>query len=296
MSNDPQLWLNSGQGEQPAKRWTFSTDAPLAGLALAIESRETLLADTSGGLYRLGRDGAVAALSRSFHKLTQLASDGVGRRGAAVCEGRRLICFDRKLQVIWTVELPVPATALSVDPQGEYIAVALDNGKNVVYDANHQRALLFETVEPLGFLQLLASERGLVGATEFGRLTCWDFEGDKLWSRNLKANIGDLSGGQDGGEFVVAAFTEGIKRFDAEGGRKGSYLLEGTPHLISTSFMPYRLAAATLEGHLYWLDEYGDLVSGAALPAEVFGLKTGALGDYLVVGFESGRVLCLGWD
>lgn len=296
MSRDGKRWLSNGQGAQPDKLWSFTTDAPLVGMAFALESRDTLAADDAGGLYRLAADGSPAALSRSFHDLNLLACDDLGRRGAAVCESRRLVCFDRKLHVEWTVELPARATALDVESHGEYLAVALENGKCVVYDASHQRIFHFEANEPLGFLRFRCSQRGLLGATEFGRVALWDFRGDKDWSKSLKINIGGLTTAGENNAVALAGFTEGVKWLDAEGRRKGSYLLEGTPHLVSASFTGNRLAAATLEGHLYWLDADGELISGAELPEEAIALSAGALGERLVIGLATGRVFCLGWD
>ena len=296
MAGESLPWLSNGQGRQPVKRWSFSTDAPLASLVFAIESRDTLLADTAGGLYRLTYDGKLFALSRGFHGLNRLASDDLGRCGAAICEETKLTRFNRKLQTDWTVELPAEATAMAMDPHGEHLAVALENGKCVVYDASHQRVFHVESPEPIGFLHFSPRNGALIGAGEFGRVTQWSATGESQWSKNLRFNIGDLTANGDDERIALAAFAEGVKLLNPEGKRSGSWLLEGTPHHVSSSFAGNRLAAATLEGHLYWLDGDGELVSGAELPEEVIGLAASALGDSLVIGFESGRVICLGWD
>ena len=54
MSETSPNWLAAGQGDAPSLGWSFTADAPLAGLELARETGETLVADTSGGLYFLG--------------------------------------------------------------------------------------------------------------------------------------------------------------------------------------------------------------------------------------------------
>lgn len=288
-------WFNAGQGPPPAERWTYSTEAPLAALARARETGHTLLADTSGGLYRLDANGHLLAISRGFHGLELLCSDDAGRCGAAVTEETHLSLFDHRCRVLWSVELPDVAYCLGMEPHGRYLAVSLANGKNVVYDANHQRVFHFETDRPLRFLQFLTTTRGLIGAAEFGFLGRWDFTGAELWSTRPQMNIGDLGCTGDGTKIVLAAFNHGVKQFNGDGEKLESYLLEGTAERLSLSFSGDRLAATTLEGHLYWLEADGELLWGAELPEPATDVATDPLGGGLICGFTSGRVTSLGW-
>lgn len=280
----------------PRKRWSFSTDAPLRALHSGRESGETLLADSSGGIYRLDRRGRLAALTRGFHGLQLLAGDDVGASAVAVHDETRLSWLDEQLAVAWSIELPGPITALGMDSFGQYVAVGLDNGKNVVYDREHRRVFQFETERPMRFLRFLSSQPAIVAAAAYGMFCRFDFEGNAVWAGKTLYHIGELACTGDGSLVALAAFARGVKLLDGDGEPVGTYLLEGTPNCLSISFTPFRLAVTTLEGHLYWLDESGDLVWGAALPEEVTAVATDPLGDGLVCGFASGTVIGIGWS
>ena len=258
------------------------------------ESGETLLADQSGGIYRLDRQGRLAALTRGFHGLGLLAGDDVGRV-AVVTQGKQLSRLDERLAVTWSIELPEEITAVAVDPLGQYVAVGLESGKNVVYDREHRRVFQFETERPMRFLQFLASKAAIIGAAAYGMFCRFDFTGDNLWTFKTLYNIGQLTCTGDGTVIALAAFVRGVKLLDGSGEPTGTYLLEGTPNCLSVSFTPFRLAVTTVEGHLYWLDEAGELVWGAAVPEDVTAIATDPLGDGLVCGFASGNAISLSW-
>ncbi|MFQ5731565.1 MAG: hypothetical protein ACE5KM_06395 [Planctomycetaceae bacterium] len=268
----------------------------MCALHAGCESGETLLADDSGGIYRLDRRGRLAALTRGFHGLALLAGDDVGASAVAVHDETQLSWLDDRLEVAWSIELPRPITGAGIDSYGRYVAVALDDGKNVVYDRDHRRIFLFETERPMRFLRFLSNQPAIVAAADYGMFCRFDFEGNTVWMGKTLYHIGELTCTGDGSLMALAAFARGVKLLDSDGEPAGTYLLEGTPNGLSISFAPFRLAVTTLEGHLYWLNESGDLVWGAALPEEVTAVATNPLGDGLVCGFASGEVIGIGWD
>lgn len=268
----------------------------MSALHAGRESGETLLADESGGIYRLDRNGRLAALTRGFYGLELLAGDDVGGSAVAAHEQTQLSWLDERLGAMWSIELPAPITALAMESLGRYAAVGLENGKNVVYDREHRRVFQFETERPMAFLQFLSNTPGIVGAAAYGMFCRFDFEGRTLWSGKTLYNIGALSCTGDGRVIALAAFVRGVKLLDGDGEPVGTYLLEGTPHCLSISYVPFRLAVTTLEGHLYWLDETGSLVWGAGLPDDVGEITANPLGDGLVCGFASGQVVSLAWN
>jgi hypothetical protein len=296
MSSESLSWLQTGRGRPPRSRWTYTTEAPLTGLKHSRESGQTVAADQTGGVYRIDRNGKLASVTRGFIALNHIASDDVGRRAAVVDEQTRLSFFDEKLRVVWSLELSDAVTALDVEPHGRYVAVALANGKNVVYDAHHLRVFHFETPRPLRHLRFLALRPALVAAAEYGLLCEFDFSGKCVWTAKLPINVGDVTSTGDGGRISLAAFSQGVRHVNGSGEPDGSYLLEGTPNRLSTSIVPFRLAVTTLEGHLYWLDESGEFVWGAALPEDAFAIHTEPLGNGLVCGFQSGRIVSLAWN
>ncbi len=295
MENGTPQWLLNGQGTRPRLRWTFHTEAPLVDLQRARESGETILGDDAGGLCRLDRRGRVTALSRGYHALRMVATDDVGQHTATVSGDVQLAMLDATLRSQWVIDLPDVVTALAVSPYGGHLAVGLANGNNVVYDVDHRRVCHFETDRPLQFLRFVPAEQTILGAAEYGLIAQFDFSGKTIWETTLPANIGDLACTGDGKRISATTFTQGIKHFDQHGQPNGSYLLEGTPQHLSVSYLAYRLAVTTLEGHLYWLDQEGDLAWGAVVPEAVQRICAEPLGDGLICGFQSGRICNLGW-
>ena len=293
---DPDNWLHTGKGRPPRERWSFTAEAPLTGMKLSRESGQIVAADESGGVYRLDRHGRIAAVTRGFFGVRLVACDDLGDRAAVVDHESRLSLFDEKLRVVWSLGMPEGITAIDVESHGRYVAVALANGKTVVYDAHHRRMFQFTTQRRLSVVRFLDFRPALVVAAEYGLLGKYDFQGRCLWSSKLPMNIGDLTCTGEGDRVSVAAFSQGIRHINGAGQPDGSYLLEGTPNRLSASITPFRLAVTTLEGHLYWLDETGDIVWAAALPEEAVSVETDALGSGLACGFHSGRIVCFGWN
>lgn len=289
-------WLSAGIGTKPELRWTFATDAALVDLASAREGRQVVAADASGGIYLLDGSGQLLSVTRGFASLSALAISDVGGTVVAAVGDDRLCWCDRRLKVLWSVSLPDAVLAVAVDPYGHYAAASLANGKNHVFDAHKTRISRFETIRPLGFIQFLAARRGLVGAADYGLLCSHSLDGEEIWSEQLWSTVGDLTVTGDGRVIYLAGFSHGVQAFDGEGANRGSYVVEGTPSHVATSFAPHRLAVTTLERHFYWLDSHGELLWATSLPDDACRVRCDPLGDGVICGLGSGRLLRLHWN
>lgn len=290
-------WVQSGNGVSPRQRWSFTVEAPLAGLQLASESGETFAADTAGTLYRLDRHGRLALLSRKFQEIQQFAWCATGTRGVVVDSSMQLFCLDRNFQVEWAIQLPVAVTAVCVAPYGGHIGVALMGGPVVVYQADRRQMCRFETASSLQHLQFFTSEQALLGATTNGFWGRYDLEeGRECWSEKLFSNIGDLAIAGDGHPLFTAMLTEGIRLFDSQGLPETAYQIAGTVHRLDCSFSGERLLAATREQHLYWLDAAGAVIWAVTVPDVVTHVCCEALGNGFLCGLSTGELLNLTWE
>jgi len=286
-------WLHSGQGLRPTLRWSFSTDAPLADLQLARETGEVVASDASGGLYLLDRGGQIRALIRTAHELRRLAWADDGSLGAALVDDISLGAFDRKLQFRWMRELPEETLAVAMSPQGSHIAVSLVNARNIIYDAENRRAGKFESVRPLQYLQFVPSVAELIGSAEHGCFARYKLNGDLIWSEKLWSNVGDLTVTGDGRQITLAGFAYGAQAFDGSGAPLGSFVMDGATKFVSSTYQPKFLIAATLERQLLCVDAEGNLRWLLELPDDVIRIALSPLGDWLVCGFASGRIVRL---
>jgi len=271
-------------------------DAPLVGVESAWEAGNVLAADETGGLYLLDHDGRIVTLTRRFHDVEMIAWCDTGTTAAAILGEDELCLLNGQMTEQWRVRLNDSILAIAIAPYGQHVAVSLANGENIIFDGHRSVVSRFTTVRPLTFLQFLVTEPILLGAAEYGLLCCHALDGSPIWNEKLWSNIGDLSATGDGGTIYLAGFTYGVQVFDADGTHYGSYVLEGTPNHVATSYQPQHLFVTTLEKHLYRLDANGDVRWTSQLPDDVCRIHCDPLDAGLVCGFASGRIMRLEWD
>ncbi len=289
-------WVRAGRGIGPSVRWTFATDAPLTGLQLARETGEVLAADETGGLYRIDRRGEYSAVNRLREPIREIAWSDDGQSAVALVGDSQIHRFDRRLQIEWTLNLPELCLQLAIDPYGQYLVVSLADSGNLVFDAMKRRIAGFETIRPLKHLRFLTTESTIVGAAEHGLICCHALDGEQIWQEKLWSNVGEMTTTGDGDLIYIAGFTHGVQTFDGHGDAIGSYIVEGTVNRLATSYEPHRLIAATVERHLYWLDADGELLWSALTPCDVVRLSCDPLGEWTVIGFADGKIICLDWS
>ena len=296
MSNRTNGWIAKGQGLRPSLRWSFRTDAPLIDMVLAREAGDVILADESDALYRLDRCGDVASVNRGIGEIRAVAWADTGAWGYLLQGENELTRVNRQLEAEWVVELPEAAMGLSCTPYGHHVAVGLVDGKNRIYDSEAKLVCEYETARPLSFLAFLASEPAIVGAAEYGLLCRHTIGGECVWDEKLWSNVGGMVVSGDGKTILLAGFMYGIQTFDGRGQSRSSFVVEGTAHRASMSVGAERIVAATLEGHLYWLDSEGALLWAANAPEGINQVACDPLGEWLVCAFASGRTVCLDWS
>lgn len=293
---NPREWLMRGKGQTPQLTWSFSTDAPLAWLELARESGEVLAADSSGGIYLIDRNGRVVAVTRGQTPVRGLAWSDNGAAGVALIGDARLHWFSRQLEFRSQYELSETALAVAVDPHGEYVAASLVTGMNLIFDGPRKPIHRFESQRPFVKLQFLSESAGLIGVADYGLLSSRTFQGGIVWEEKLWASAGDIAVSGNGEMVLVACFAHGIMRHDGDGNQTGSYQVEGTAARVACSYLPYRIVAATIERHLYWMNADGKMIWAAEAPEDISRVACDPLGKGLICGFASGRIVRLDWD
>lgn len=292
--SDSDNWLYSGRGASPALRWSFYADAPLADVRLARESGEIVAADVSGSLYLLDRLGQVQALIRSRRKISSLTWADVGGGGAAVVSPRSFAWIDRKLQFTWTRDVPDDILTIAMNPHGTHVAVSMIDGVTLVYSADNRRVSRFETVRPLRYLSLLATEAHLLAAAEHGLVGRYTLQGRMIWTEKLWSNVGDLAATGDGKNVFLAGFSHGVQSYDGQQGTsRGAYLTEGNVAMVSCGYAKKQFVASTLERDLFSMSDGGEVMWSLTLPEDIVRLILAPLCDWLLLGFSSGRIVRL---
>jgi hypothetical protein len=295
MSESDQAWLTRGRGLAPEWQWSFTADAPLVGLELARETGETFVADAAGSVYLIDRRGRVVTLTRGLPGLQEIAWSDAGTGGAVVGGDSTLTLLNRQLRVVWTTDLRQSVAAIAVDPFGHHIAVCFEGGSTRILNSNRKLVAEFQTTRPLAFVRFVTTVPELISAADNGLICRHQLTGSQLWGEAWWSNIGDLCITGDGEAIFLAGLNMGVQRFDADGNSQGTYVIDGTPNRIATSFALRRLAVATVENSLAWLDADGEILWMARTPEPVQTLRCDPIGSGMVCGFESGRVARLEW-
>ncbi len=297
MSESNPDWLFSGEGIAPTARWSYTTDAPLISLDLARESGELVAADASGNLYRLDRAGQIVSLTRGLKAVRALAWSDTGDGGVVLIGESQFCRFNKQMDLVGLIDLPDAAISIAIDPFGRHVAASLTDAKTLVFNSEWKPVSRFETLRPLRCLQFLATEASIIGTAEYGVLCRHALDGERIWNAKILSNIGDMSVAGTGESVLLAGFGHGLQAFDGQDGELiASYLLEGTANHIACSFTADRVVASTLERHLYWLDSDGQLLWAAETDDDVKQLICDPLGEWIVCGFQSGRLLRLDWE
>ena len=293
-SSQSPKWL-SGQGAAPELGWHCGMDGPLVSLSYARESGDLFAADETGTLYRIGRDGQIAALTRFQEPVVALSWSDDGSSGAVISGENRVLRLDRNLQLTHKFELPDVCMSVAVTPFGHQLCVALAGGKNVIYNDRNRRIASFETMRPLSFLRFCATEPLVFGAAEHGMICCFNLSGAEVWREKNWSNVGQLCITGDGEIVYLASFAHGVQTFDGDGDSLGSYVLDGTVHRVSATFEPQRLIAATIERSLFWLDADGEMLWASRLSDDIVDVVCDPLGQWAVCGLAEQGLYQLIW-
>ena len=286
-------WLvTTGRGERPTLRWSFSVDAPLADIGLSRETGEVLASDTSGGLYLLDRSGQVRAMTRTKHSVQRLAWSDTGTGGAAILDESFVGWFDRNLEFQWIRDLPDQLLSVAVDPYGTHVALGMANAVNLIYSQANKKVCRFETARPLKHIQFLANRTELLGASEYGFVGRFTLSGTSVWTSKLWSTIGDIAATGDGRSLFVAGFAQGIQAFDGQSGdTRGTFVCDGTVGLVTCGFAKRHIVACTLERTLFSVDDSGCPQWNVSAPEDILRIILSPLGDFLICGFASGRIM-----
>lgn len=286
-------WLmTTGRGDRPTLRWSFTVDAPLSDVRCARETGEIVAADTSGGLYFIDRQGKVRALIRTRHRIRQLAWADTGTAGAALLDGNVIGWFDPHLQFQWTRTMKDEILGIAVDPYGTHVAIGQANAVNFVYSQDNKKFSQFETVRPVRSIQFLVSKPEMVVASEYGFVGRFALSGASTWTTKLWSTVGEMAVTGDGRWVFLAGFAMGIQAFDGQSGEaRGTFICDGTVAQVCCGYTKRNIIGYTLERTLFCVDDEGNPRWHVTVPEDIQRVILSPLGDYIICGLSSGRIM-----
>lgn len=249
--------------------------------------------DQRNWLYLLNRDGKRQGQVRIPGSLTAAACAEDGSAYAGCGEQGDVWWLAPDLTTRWVRSVGARATALALDPFGQYVAVADHRSRVHTFDRHGQAGFEAACPHPLQHLAFVPGEPFLLGAGEYGLVLCFDWSGQVVWRDALVASIGSLAVSGDGEEIVCACFTDGLRRYNLAGKGLERRGVGEACRLAAVSFAGDRILTATLSQRLLLLDAAGQVGARHALEQAPVGIALSALGDRVLVGQADGTVLCL---
>lgn len=290
-------WLTAGRGRGPELEWSYVSDGLLTALSVAREAGETFAADDSGRLDRINRTGRRIDRLKLSDPVRLMDWSDDGRIGAIVCDENQLHVFDGSLNRLWHRAIDAPVRCLATAPFGSHFFIARDDGLNQILDLGGQEVARFETQRSLSFARFVSSSPEIIAAADHGLLCRYRLNGEPVWNETLWSAVGQLAITGDGSRVQLACYAHGIQTFDGVNGEAlGSYVVDGTVSRTATTYEPRRVAAATIERMLYWINRDGEILWSVAVPDDVLNLACAPLTDGLTVGFTHGRLFRLRWS
>ena len=122
---------------------------PSGAISILAEHKKMWVGGDDARLYQITPKGKkpkeIAELPSSATALATLSE----KRLAAICDSRLLIIDTGKGDVLQTIDLPSPATAIAADPTGQWLAVGTKDGTVAVYECEDKDAFAISESEKL---------------------------------------------------------------------------------------------------------------------------------------------------
>ncbi|WP_166826211.1 hypothetical protein [Thalassoroseus pseudoceratinae] len=288
-------WVGQSTRRRPKIAWTFHADAPLRSLELVGETGMILLADRAGFLAKIDSGGNRLRMVQGFRKLTRLATGRTADSPTFVAFQEELRMLGADFQTAWVRRFNHPISALTVEPYGRWLAVALESGDGYLIGQNNERFSDFTSKPRPRHVVACGRKFEVTVATKYGRLERFNETGDLLWTSDRFGNLGDMKTDHLSPRIWLAAYNHGVVSLERSGEPGPTFLVNGSPSRVAVSYDSRFLAVGTQEQSLYWLNNRGELLWATHVAEEIQFLEVDPLGHWLLCGFESGKVVRIDW-
>jgi hypothetical protein len=278
----------------PRQLWCFFTSGSPLGLCHCREAARSLVWDDQNRVYLLDRAGGCQAEFQCSAPIASAAAADDGSAFVVSSKTGRLWWLRPDLTPCWERTLDHSALAMAIDAFGGYLAVADRTANLHVTDRNQQTVWQTQSVKALLHLAFVPEAPLLVGAAEFGLVTCFDFSGATIWRDAPVAHVGALSLSAGGQRICLASYSDGVRMYRLDG--KPLERLPQPCALVSISADGSRILVADTVSSLHLLDASGKALLTDHLEKPLTALAINALGHATIVALPDRSILSLALD
>jgi hypothetical protein len=271
--------------------WSQALTGGARGLALAREKGWILAWDDADWLYLLDPQGQRQAQVHAPGPLASACCSDDGSAWAAVGSRGEVWWLAPDLTTRWQRAVPAAAVAATLDPFGQYLAVADARGNLHILDRLGRLVCRAHSPRPL--LHLAFGPSAVVGSADYGLVACLDLGGRWLWRDGLVAHVGSLAVSGDGGQILLACFSEGVLRYDGQGKKRGRSPAPEPCRLVSVSFDGRLVLVGGLTSRLLLLDPAGNTLANHQLEKPPAAAALSPLAENAVIALSEGPVVRL---
>jgi hypothetical protein len=272
--------------------WSQNLGAGVRGLELAREKQWVLTWDQANWLHLFGQTGQRQGQIQAEGAIAAATCAEDGSAFAIAHSQVHIAWLNPDLSRRWQQTLLAPVGALAMDSLGNYVAVADQRGAVHVIDSAGKTVSQFQVPRPLQNMAFVSAAPWLVASADFGLVGALDLSGKWQWRDSPVSHVGGLSVNGDGSQLLLACFSEGLRRYGADGKNLGPLSVADACRLVVQSYDGSRILVADLGQRLHLVDANGTPLASHVSPQPVAAIAIGARGAFVTVATQH-EVACL---
>ena len=270
--------------------WRIPARTPLRGLSVVREGNYLFTWDQSNTLQLLNSLGSIQSRISIPGKVVAVAAADSGRCYAAVTRDGNLFVLNADLSIQKQGYLRTGVASLALDPHGNYLLFSDLDGILGMADLEGKTAWLEKAVCSFVYLTFMPILPFVVGGSRLGLVTCYDFNGNCVWTNGPVSHVGGLAVRGADGLCVLACFSEGLRHYSYAGKDLGRRRLLEPCRIVAVPFASELFLTAGFSSRLSLVDESGMLLAQTSLEESPAHLALSAAADQAFVTFQSGEM------
>lgn len=278
----------------PVVRWSSKPTGPVVGFAVARESGHVLIAGADNWLNVLDRRGREQSKARWMEPVIAVAAADDGRTFAVADRAGSVRAASPDLRAGPPIALARAPTAVAAAPNGGAFAVADLGGQVTLISPSGDTGATLTAARPARSLAFVAESPRLAVAADFGLVAVADLAKPAwAWTDAPVVHTGNVAVSGDGSLTVLPCFSEGLRRYTANGRALPLVPTPESCRLAAVNYDGNAVLIAGAERTIYLLASDGTVRHRFDFTRTIAAVALMPLGDAAVVALADGAAVWL---